>query len=58
MTLDNPAILQEGIGPLVVPQVDTLASVTYDVAGTRVSRWTVPDKFLEVADVVGCDWNG
>lgn len=52
MTLDDPSALQEGVSPLVVPQVDTLSRVKDDITGARTSRWTIPHEFLEVSDVV------
>jgi hypothetical protein len=55
VALDDPAILQERVGALVVPEVDTFASVADDVAGARVLVGAVAYELLEVGDVVRSD---
>ena len=50
--LYNPTVLQERICSLVVPQVNTLSSVTDYISGTRIRRRAIPDQLLQVCNVV------
>lgn len=55
MSLDDPPILQERVGTLVVLQIYTFTGVSDNVSCTRVRRGTVPDKLLQIGDVVRRD---
>ena len=55
VALDDPPVLEERVGALVVPQVDPVARVADDVPRAGVLVRSVPDQFLEVLDVVRRD---
>ena len=56
MSLDNPAVLQERVCALIVPEVYTLAGVLHDISSTRICCWSIADELLEVCDVVRGDY--
>lgn len=56
MTLHNPTILQEGVGSLVVSEINTFTSILNDITSTRICRRTIPNKLLQIYDIIGRDW--
>ena len=47
-----PSILQESMHVLIIQQIDSLASIVYDVLCTRIYSGVIPHKFLQVHDII------
>ena len=47
-----PSILQESMRVLIIQQIDSLASITYDVSCTGIYSGVIPHKFLQVHDII------
>ena len=56
MAFDNPAILKESIGSLIVSKVYTLAGILDHVTSTWISSGAISDEFLQIRDVIRCNY--
>lgn len=54
MTLNDPTVLQQGVGALVVLEVDALARVPDYVACSRILLWSLAHELGQVLDIVRC----
>lgn len=52
MSLHYPSVLQKCIRALIVPQIDTLASIPYDISRTGIHSGSIPHKFLQIRNVI------
>ncbi len=52
VTLYNPTILQESIGPLVETQINVFATVANDVLRAGVFTWAVSSELLKVRNII------
>lgn len=52
MALDDPTILKEGIGALIISQVDTFTCIPYNVSCSWVSSRTISHKLLQISNVI------
>src|SRR5258706_1802621 len=54
MTLNDPTVLQQGVGALIVVEVDALARVWDHVPRSRILLWSLAHELGQVLDVVRC----
>lgn len=52
MSLHYPSVLQKRVRTLIVPQIDTLASIPYDISRTGIHSRSIPYELLQICNII------